>query len=204
LSEDQDWRLRAELGAYSSRSALDHLLGRVRGPDVVKDVGSAVPHDVVITHDGELLFAYASSEAALTAARSAIESVLRNDNVTPAIVVSHWDDDLFEWHQTDPPLTGEARRRDDAARRDAEAVETRTMVASSGKEVRAEFEQSMVNRAQELGLQYEVIEHPHMLTTQVAFTVTGPKRKIDEFAQGLRAEELATLRTERAVMLSPL
>ena len=43
-----------------------------------------------------------------------------------------------------------------------------------------------------------------LLTTQVAFTVTGPKRKIDEFAQGLNADELATIRAERAVMLSPL
>ncbi|HEY2181798.1 MAG TPA: hypothetical protein VGH09_09030 [Solirubrobacteraceae bacterium] len=202
--QDQDWRLRVELGATYSRGALDRLLGRVRGPDVAKDVGSAVAHDVVITHDGELLFAYAANEAALGAARSAIESVLRQDNLNPVIVVSHWDDDLYEWHQTDPGLTGEAKRRDDATRRDAEAVETRTMVASSGKEIRAEFEQSMANRAQELGLEYEVIEHPHMLTTQVAFTVTGPKRKIDEFAQGLRAEELATLRTERGVMFSPL
>jgi hypothetical protein len=78
------------------------------------------------------------------------------------------------------------------------------MVASAGKEIRAEFEQSMVKWAQELGLSYEVIEHPHMLTTQVAFTLTGPKRKIDEFAQGLKTEEIATMRTERAVMMSPL
>jgi hypothetical protein len=204
LTEDQDWRLRAELGVAYSRGALDHLLGRVRGPDVVREVGSAVSHDVVITHDGELLFAYAANEAALGAARSAIEDVLRRDNVNPAIIVSHWDDDLAEWHQTDPPLTGEAKLVDDKIRRDAEAVETRTMVASSGKEIRAEFEQSMVNWARELGLDYEVIEHPHMLTTQVAFTVTGSKRKIDEFAQGLRAQELATMRTERGVMMSPL
>ena len=204
MTEDQDWRLRAELGAAYSRGALDHLLGRVRGPDVVKEVDSAVPHDVVITHDGELLFAYSANEAALRAARNVIESVLRRDNLNPAIIVSHWDDDLDEWHQTDPPLSGEDKRVDDATRRDAETVETRTMVASSGKEIRAEFEQSMVNWAQELGLDYEVIEHPHMLTTQVAFTVTGPKRKIDEFAQGLRAEELATMRTERGVMMSPL
>jgi hypothetical protein len=204
LTEDQDWRLRAELGASYSRGALDHLLGRVRGPDVVKEVGSAVPHDVAITHDGELLFAYGANEAALSAARIAIENVLRQDKVNPTIIVSHWDDDLDEWHQTDPPLTGAAKGVDDATRRDGEAVETRSMVASSGKEVRAEFEQVMVNRAQELGLECEVIEHPHMLTTQVAFTVTGRKRKIDEFAQELKAEELATMRTERGVMISPL
>jgi hypothetical protein len=204
LTEDQDWRLKAELGAAYSRGALDRFLARLRGPDVLEEVGSAVPHDVVITHDGELLFAYAANEAALRAAQSAIENVLRRDGVNATIIRSHWDDDLDEWHQTDPPLSGEAKRVDDAARRDAEAAETRTMVASAGKEIRAEFEQTMVNRAQELGLSYEVIEHPHMLTTQVAFTLTGPKRKIDEFAQGLKAEEIATMRTERAVMMSPL
>ena len=48
--------------------------------------------------------------------------------------------------------------------------------------------------ASKLGLRCEIIEHPHMLTTQVAFTVTGPRRRIDEFAEGLRDEEVATLR----------
>jgi hypothetical protein len=78
------------------------------------------------------------------------------------------------------------------------------MVASTGKLIRAEVEQTMRGWAEKLGLKCDVIEHPHLLTTQVAFTVNGPKRKIDEFAEGLRAEELATMRTERAVMLSPL
>jgi hypothetical protein len=203
-SAEQDWRLKAELDAVDTRGALDRLLGRVHGPDVAKEVGAAVGHDVVITHDGKLLFAYAASEAALKAARSAIENVLRRDDINASILVSHWDDDLDEWHQTDPPLSGEAKRIDDDARRDANMVESRTLVASSGKEIRAEFERSMVTWAQELGLEYEVIEHPHTLTSQVAFTVTGPKRKIDEFAQGLRAEEIATMRTERSVMISPL
>jgi hypothetical protein len=62
----------------------------------------------------------------------------------------------------------------------------------------------MLDWADKLGLQCQIVEHPHLLTTQVAFTVTGPKRKIDEFSEGLNAEEVATMRTERAVMLSPL
>jgi hypothetical protein len=78
------------------------------------------------------------------------------------------------------------------------------MVASTGKLIRAEVEQTMLEWAEKLGLPCELIEHPHLLTTQVAFTVTGPKRKIDEFAQGLKAEEVATMRAERTVMLSPL
>lgn len=204
MSENQDWRLKAELNAVDTPGALDRLLGRLRGPDVVDDVKSSVSHDVVITHDGKLLFAYAANEPALRSARSAIEDVLRRDKLSASIFVSHWDEEFDEWLQVEPPLTGEAKRTEEAAERDADKVETRTMVASTGKLIRAEVEQTMRTWADKLNLQCEIIEHPHLLTTQVAFTVTGPKRKIDEFAEGLRAEELATMRTERAVMLSPL
>jgi hypothetical protein len=204
VSEDQGWRLKAELDVEDRRGALDRLLGRLRGPDVAGEVGAAVGHDVVITHDGKLLFAYAETESALKAARSAIEGVLRRDGLEASIFMSHWDEDLDEWRQTDPPLTGEAARIVQDAERAAETVETRTMVASSGKLIRGEFEQTMREWAEKLSLECEIVEHPHLLTTQVAFTVIGPKRKIDEFAQGLKAEELATMRTERQVMLSPL
>ena len=146
MSEDQDWRLKAELDAADTRGTLDHLLGRLRGPDVVQEVGAAVGHDVVITHDGKLLFAYAETKLALAGARTAIEGVLRRDGVNASICVSHWDEQLDEWRQIDPPLTGEAKRIEDAAERNTEAVETRTMVASSGKLIRAEFEQSMLQR----------------------------------------------------------
>jgi hypothetical protein len=204
MSEDQDWRLKAELNAANTRGALDHLLGRFRGPDAVKDVQAAVPQDVVITHDGKLLFAYAATQDSLIAARRTIEAVLSRDDVKASIFVSHWDDRFDEWLQVDPPLTGAAKRTEEAVERDAEKLESRTMVASTGKLIRTEVEQTMGEWADKLDLKCEVIERPHLLTTQVAFTVTGPKRKMDEFAEGLRAEELATMRTERAVMLSPL
>ena len=118
--------------------------------------------------------------------------------------MSHFDERLDQWRQTDPALTGEEKRIDEAAERDAEALETRTMVASAGKLIRASFDQTMLDWAEKLGLECKIIEHPHLLTSQVAFTVTGSKRKIDEFAEGLNAEEVATMRAERAVMLSPL
>jgi hypothetical protein len=207
VSDDQDWRLKAELAALEpddKRSTLDRLLARVREPAVVREVGAAVGHDVAITHDGNTLFAYAATESALATARKAIEAVLRQDNVKASISVSHWDERFDGWLQIDPPLMGKAKRAEEAAEHDAERVESRTMVASTGKLIRAEVEQTMRNWADKLGLRCEVIEHPHMLTTQVAFTVTGPRRKVDEFAEGLRAEELATMRTEREVMLSPL
>lgn len=202
--DDQSWRLKAKLDVEDTRSKLDHILGRVRGPDIVKEVGKTVPHDVAITHDGNLLFAYAASEASLSTARRAIGAALRNDGIEADILISHWDERFDEWLQVDPPLTGKAKQRQEAIERADEHVESRTMVASTGKEIRGEVEQTMREWADKLGLRCEVIEHPHLLSTQVAFTVTGPKRKIDEFADGLRAEELATVRTERAVMISPL
>jgi hypothetical protein len=202
--DDQNWRLKAKLDVEDRHTRLDSILGRVRGPDIVKEVGKAVPHDVAITHDGNLLFAYAASEASLSTARLAIEAALRNDGIEADILISHWDERYDEWLQVDPPLTGAAKRKQEAIERADEHVESRAMIASAGKEIRGEVEQTMQEWADKLGLRCEVIEHPHLLTTQVAFTVTGPKRKIDEFAEGLRAEELATMRTERAVMVSPL
>jgi hypothetical protein len=204
-STEQDWRLQAELDVADRRGLLEDLVGSLRSPAIVKEVEASVPHDVVITHDGKLLFAYTADEATLKAARRAIENALRRDGIKGVIRLSHWDSELDDWRQTEPPPdTAQDKRVEDAADRDAETVETRTLVASAGKLIRAEFEQSLVEWANELGLRCKVIEHPHLLTAQVGFTVTGPKRKLDEFSQGLKAEERATIRTETTVMLSPL
>jgi len=184
--------------------ALERIVGHTRDPKVVRDVEAAVLQDVVITHDGMLLFAYAATEAALAAARSAIEGVLLQDGVTASIAVSHWDEALDAWRQTDPTLSGQVALEEQAAERDAEAPDSRTVVVRVGKEIRSGFEQSMLAWAERLGVQCTFVEHPHLLSTQVAFTVSGPKRKVDEFAKGLRAEEWATIRTEDAVMASPL
>lgn len=203
-SAEKDWRLQAELETGDTGGALHGLLGRLRGPDVVKDVETSVPHEVVVTHDGRLLFVYAASEATLLAARTAIDGVLLRDGIQASVRLSHWDDEFDRWRQTDPPATAAEQRAEEAVERADEATETRTLVVSSGNLIRAEFEQSMGDWADRLGLECKIIEHPHVMTTQLAFTVTGPKRRIDEFARGLDAEGWATVRTETSVMLSPL
>jgi hypothetical protein len=208
MSDEQDWRLQAQLADdVDAGGTLDRLLRHLRGgggPDLVHDLEAVVPHDVVLTHDGKLLFAYTADEATLATTRRAIEGVLAREGLGASIFVSHWDDKLDAWRQTDPPPTAAERQSEEARERDAETVETRTMVASSGKMIRAEFQQSMLAWADKLGVQCTLIEHPHLLTTQVGFTVTGPRRKLDEFSEGLRAEEAQTIRAERWIMLSPL
>jgi hypothetical protein len=205
VSEDQDWRLTAELDADDRRGVLDGLLGRLRGgTDIVEEIEARLPHDVVLTHDGSLLFAYAASEEEIRAAAAVIERVLRAEGIDARIVLSHWDEELDEWVQVDPPPSPEEVRREQAAERDLEAVETRTLVASAGNLVRPSFEQSLSEWAQKLGLECKITEHPHLLTTQVLFTCTGPRRKIDEFAKALRAEGTTTLRSDATLMLNPL
>jgi hypothetical protein len=203
-SAANDWRLEAKLDVADRSQALEDLVGRLRKPALVRELEADVPDHVVITHDGRVLFAYASDEATLGAARSVIQTVLQHDGITASVQVSHWDEQLDDWRQTDPPASASAQRVQDTVDRAAETVETRTLIASAGKLIRAEFEQTMLTWADKLGLSCEIVEHPHLLTTQVGFTVTGPKRKIDAFSQGLIAEGQASIRADRAVLLSPL
>lgn len=208
-ASEKNWKLRAELEAVDSRNVLEDMVGFLRRPAASKEVKALeadVPKDVVITHDGERLYAYAADEATILATRRAIESAAAREGLTAgAVRISHWDAELDDWRQIDPPpVTPEQRQAATAAEHDATLEETRTLVASVGRLARGEFEQSLLEWASELGVQCRVFEHPHLLQTQVGFTVTGSKRKIDEFAQGLQAEERAIFRTERAVMLSPL
>jgi hypothetical protein len=199
--EEKDWRLQAEIEAEQPRERLRELIGRVRGNGVVEDVERHVGDEVVVTHDGGILYAYAASEAAIRAARETVEGVLARDGVEADVRVSHWDGEHDEWRQVDPPVTEVTREALDRA---GGAVETRTLVATAGRLVRGEFEQSMAGWAEKLGLECEIVEHPHLLTTQVAFTVTGPRERVDEFAAGMRAEGWTYVRTETGVMLNPL
>ncbi|MCW3019932.1 MAG: hypothetical protein JWN10_2240, partial [Solirubrobacterales bacterium] len=159
---DEDWRLEAELDVEEPGGALRSLLGRVRGPDVVKELQALVPRDVVITHDGTRLFAYAAGEQTLAAARRGLEEVLARDRIGARVRVSHWDDDLDTWRQTDPPPSAEERQAEAAAERDLETIETRTLVVSSGRLIREELEQSMRDWAAKLGLECKIVEHPHL------------------------------------------
>jgi hypothetical protein len=187
-ADDQDWRLQLDLDEPVD---LDGLVGRVRGDadEFERDTRSTLSEDVVLTHDGTRFFAYAPSETSIDGARDAIESVLRNEQRKAAIRVSHWDEDLHTWHQIDPPLTAaeeeqaRALAEEHVRQASAEAAkpETRTVVCVTGKLVRKSFEHQMLEYAKSLGLECVIVEHPHLLSTQVAFSVTGPTSDVEEF-----------------------
>jgi hypothetical protein len=198
VREEQDYRLEAELEGDSHGGLLDGLLELVRGRDgrAAHEVSDVLGADVLVTHDGRRLFAYARSDALLRDARQKIEQALARDGIAASVRVSHWDDEIDEWVQLDPPLGGEEARAEHAAAQDAERIETRTIACTSGKLVRESIERAMLARAQELGLECRVVEHPHLLTTQVLFTLTGAHGRIEEFRRGLQAEAWATIRAD--------
>jgi hypothetical protein len=189
MSDDQDWRLQLDLDEATD---LDGLVSRVRGgaEEFQRDTEHVLGDDVVLTHDGSKFFAYAPSESSIEAARHAIESVLQQEQRQATVRVSHWDEALAAWRQTDPPLSAtedeqaraaaEEHLRERAA--DAARPETRTVVSVAGKLVRKSFEQQMLGYAHSLGLECEVVEHPHLLSTQIAFKVSGASGKVEEFA----------------------
>lgn len=195
--DDRDWRLAGVLPDADDHRALHAVVERVRDEQLLRDARVSVGDDVVVTHDGSRVFAYAASRAAIEQARTAIEAALARDGLHPSFFLTHYSDELDDWVDPERPPP-------EAAVRAATSTRTRTIVATVGRMVRAEFEQSMRNWADQLGLRCEIVEHPHLLSSQVAFTVTGASRKLDEFASGLAAEERQTIRTERQVMLSPL
>lgn len=205
-SEDQDWRLEAKLDV-DDRGELDSVIYRIRPfheDALEKEMHDAVGHDVVITHDGKLLFAYAYTEEALERAKAAIEGALRHDGIKASLSLSVWDHDLDDWRPVDRPPGAAPPRRQVREEHDAQTSETRTLVAAAGALIKKSFEQTMSTAAQELGLECQIAErHPHLLRTQIAFAVTGPKRKIDEFAERLDAEGWATIRAE-SNLLNPL
>jgi hypothetical protein len=197
--DGRDWRLRCELRIAEPRPVLGRLVERLRDAEVVDELRASVSDQVVITHDGSRLFAYAADRVAIERARAAIESVLAREGIEARLLLSRFSAELDEWVDPERPAGAEQPARSVPHR-----PETRTLVATVGRMIREEFEQSMRNWADQLGLRCEIIEHPHLLSSQVAFTVTGPPRKVAEFAAGLGAEERASIRTERVVITSPL
>jgi hypothetical protein len=67
---------------------------------------------------------------------------------------------------------------------------------TSGKWVRGWYETTAADEAREAGVELSVVEHPHLLTTQIAFTLTGPAGNIDDVLADLKARAGMVTRLE--------
>jgi hypothetical protein len=196
MADDQDWRLRADLADPAA------MHSRLRdGLQLESELEPVLGDDLVLSYDSGTLFAYANTREAINHARGAIEQQLSADDAAAKLTVSHWDDSGAEWHQVEPPLDpGEQAREAQLERQEFDAsearVETRTVVITSGKIVRNWFETTVADEAREAGVELSIVEHPHLLTTQLAFTLTGPTGKVNTLVADLKARAMQVTRLE--------
>ena len=201
MAEDQDWRLRADLADPAG------LHARLRDAHHFEhELKPLISHDVVLSYDDDTLFAYANTREAIDETRRAVEHQLGSDGLTATLLIDHWDDglgDVGDWDQVQPPPDASARSREAGERDEHRAheaseavVETRTVAITSGRMVRTWFEKTVADEAREVGVELSIVEHPHLLTTQIAFTLTGPTGAVDTVVEDLAARAGAVTRLE--------
>jgi hypothetical protein len=203
--DQQDWRLRADIDDARG------LLGALReARHFERELEPLIGPDVVLSADDDTLFAYANTRASLEAARQALQHELAQERRSAVIEVSHWEEGSGEWRQIDPPPSAddfEQERRHDAesaAALEREArVETRTVAVTSGKMVRGWFESTVADEARALGVELSIVERPHLLSTQIVFTLTGPTGKVEQVVADMNSRAGAATRLETAY-LTPL
>ena len=197
-SENEDWRLEAVIDHPAHGDLLDRIIQDSRTPPQ----GPGVAEGVVLTAGENCLFAYAADRATLDASRAALEAAIAREDLGAQIVISRWEEKLESWRQVEPPLSEAAEESLKAAELEADRPATRTVVATTGVLVRDQFEMTMLAAADRLGLECKIVEHRHLLTMQVAFTVSGPKHAVDEFELELKAEGRTMVRAQEEVGFS--
>jgi hypothetical protein len=202
MADEQDWRLRADIADARG------LTARLReARHFERELEPLIGHDVVLSADDEKLFAYANSREAIDETRRALEQQLASEDRGAVISVSHWDDRDREWLQVDPPPGPQEleRERRQEEEHDAELarearIVTRTVAITSGKMARNWFETTVADEARELGVELSIVEHPHLLKTQIVFTLTGPAGKVEEVIADMQDRAGAATRLETAYL----
>jgi len=188
VADDQDWRLRVDVADAPALHA--HLRG---AHHLESELEPLVGDDVVLSLDDRTLFAYANTREVIDRAREVIAQRIAQDGLSSTMQLCHWLEAIEYWHQVDPPADEEERERERAhaaeAHQEAQLdsrVVTRTVAVTSGRLARSFVVEALEADARERGVEVSVVEHPHLLQTQIAFTLTGPKSEVDDVVTGLR------------------
>jgi hypothetical protein len=198
--KDRDWRLEFELAVGSHP---DRLYARLR---------DSLGDEIVLTHNSALFLAYAATERQLRNARAFVDVVTYEHGLAKPSKVGRWEPELLIWRQIDPPISDqEARSQSRRAATERERAQQPRPKGSStqltvgallGDPVREPFEAEMRQLAASLGLGCEIVEHPHLLSTQVLFNLTGPGREIKFFESQLDHVARATMRIDPGLIPS--
>lgn len=179
MTDGQDWRLRLVFDDAKSAGA---VFDRLRGREEVlgSQVGGVLPFGVVLSRDGDTLFVYGSTRSGIDSARRAIEGVLRSAGHSAELRVSHWDEDIGEWRQVDPPLSDREQEAVDAHAAEAGRHATRTLSCVVGRLDRTLVEGPVLDFAARRGIDCAVEQEGHVFSVHLTFSVSGPAFKVDE------------------------
>jgi hypothetical protein len=187
MADDQDWRLRVDIDDPSA------LHERLRGArHFERELDPLIADDVVLSHDDDTVFAYAKTSASIEEVRRAVERQLAQDGLTAEAQVAHWDDASETWlgpgeappQRATAPAEGAGTSEPPAD----DPIITRTYAETSGKLVRNYFENVVAEEAKSRGVKLSIVEHPHLLTTQLAFTLTGPASAVKDVIDAIQSD----------------
>jgi len=198
MADDQDWRLRVDIDDPAA------LHARLRGArHFERELDPLIADDVVMSHDDDTVFAYANTSASIEEVRRAVAHQLAQDGLTAEIHVAHWDDASEAWlapGEAPPPPHAIGPGGDGGTPEPAveDPIVTRTYAETSGKIVRNYFENVVAGEAQSRGVKLSIVEHPHLLTTQLAFNLTGPSSAVDAVIHAIQSDANNVTRFESA------
>jgi hypothetical protein len=199
MADDQDWRLRVDIDDPSA------LHARLRGArHFERELDPLIADDVVLSFDDDTVFAYANTSASIEEVRRAVERQLAQDGLTADIHVAHWDDGSEVWlapGEAPPRADPAIHAGEDGAAPEPSAddpIVTRTYAETSGRIVRNYFENIVAGEAQSRGVKLSIVEHPHLLTTQLAFNLTGPSSAVDGVIAAIQSDANNVTRFESA------
>ena len=160
----------------------------------------------MLSADDDTLFAYANTREAIDEARGGARApARRRSGATPryasrtGMTTARIGTRSIRRPSADELAREERRDREAEAEAAREArIETRTVAVTSGRMVRNWFETTVADEARELGVELSIVEHPHLLSTQIVFTLTGPTGKIEQVIADMDARAGQATRLESA------
>jgi len=104
-----DWRLRITLAGSEHAEALS---GRLEAEELSEEVARELGDAIAISRDGQELFLYASTHAALRAAERIVREDLAKHGWSAEVVASRWHADAEDWEPADAPAATTAAERE--------------------------------------------------------------------------------------------
>jgi hypothetical protein len=98
---DEDWRVRVEL---DDEGVAGRLHGRAGAIDVERHARRELGDRAVLSRDGNVLFAYATTREGAESAASALRALCASEGVEAKLSLTRWHPARAEWEDADLPL----------------------------------------------------------------------------------------------------